>query len=242
MPSLGIAPHSGSCLGRAGIPKQSAAPVSGVFPTDGILCLLEIRLQAIQLSPCRAGPSTRCSYAWTQPLIFCHAVFPLSFRSQVRHRTQKHPCKFLPTTPGIQRSASWRSGPYPPGWSRFVAYGTSTLVSLLHLLVSLAGPAPSGNTGTSRRCQGRSRPPAPPRSNCPQLQPSCCNNQAAESSHPRSDTPRLAAHRLIHKPAITCCVPTGSRRVDQQGCEPLPPSAERVKTGQLTGRRCRIRV
>jgi hypothetical protein len=114
MPSLGIAPHSGSCLGRAGIPKQSAAPVSGVFPADGILRLLEIRLQAIQLSPCRAGPSTRCSYAWTQPLIFCHAVFPLSFRSQVRHQTQKHPSKFLPAKPGIQRSASWRSGPNPP--------------------------------------------------------------------------------------------------------------------------------
>jgi hypothetical protein len=50
-------------------------------------------------------------------------------------------------------------GPYPPGWSRLVAYGTSTLVSLVHLLVSLAGPAPSGSTGTSRRCQGCSHPP-----------------------------------------------------------------------------------
>jgi len=29
----------------------------------------------------------------------------------------------------------------------------------VHLLVSLAGPAPSGSTGTSRRCQGCSRPP-----------------------------------------------------------------------------------
>ena len=61
MPSLGIAPRSGSCLGRAGIPRQGTASVSGVFPTDGILRLLEIRLQAIQLSPCRAGPSTHRS-------------------------------------------------------------------------------------------------------------------------------------------------------------------------------------
>jgi hypothetical protein len=43
MPSLGIAPRPGSCLGRAGIPKQSTASVSSVFPADGILRLLEIR-------------------------------------------------------------------------------------------------------------------------------------------------------------------------------------------------------
>jgi hypothetical protein len=40
---------------------QHVASVSGVFPTDGPLHRLEIRLQAIQLSPCRAGPSTHRS-------------------------------------------------------------------------------------------------------------------------------------------------------------------------------------
>ncbi len=51
-------------------------------------------------------------------------------------------------------------------------YGALTLVPLVHLLVSLAGPAPSGSTGTSRLCQGCFPPsPASPGSGCPQLHP-----------------------------------------------------------------------
>jgi hypothetical protein len=71
-------------------------------------------------------PQRTAPYAWTRPLISCHALFPLSFRSQVRHQTQKHPSKFLPTTSGIQRSASWRSDPYPPDLSRWNSYGALT--------------------------------------------------------------------------------------------------------------------
>ena len=37
--------------------------------------------------------------------------------------------------------------------------GRSALVPLVHLPVSLAGPAPSGSTSTSRRCRGCFRPP-----------------------------------------------------------------------------------
>ena len=46
--------------------------------------------------------------------------------------------------------------------SRFIAYGTSSMVPSVRLLVLLAGPAPSGSTGTSRRCQGCSHPPRRP--------------------------------------------------------------------------------
>ena len=50
--------------------------------------------------------------------------------------------------------------------------GLDTLVSHVHLPVSLAGPAPSGSTGSSRRCQGCLPPsPASPGSGCPQLHP-----------------------------------------------------------------------
>jgi hypothetical protein len=64
-----------------------------------------------------------------------------------------------------------QTGPYPPGLSRHVAYGTSTTGSLaLRLLNSLDGPASSGRADTSRRCQG-CFPPSPtfPGSGCPQL-------------------------------------------------------------------------
>jgi hypothetical protein len=65
--------------------------------------------------------------------------------------------------------------------------------------------------------------PAPPGSDCPQLQPSCCDSQAAESSHPRSVTSRLAAHCFIDEPPVARDVPAGSCRVDEQRGEPLHP-------------------
>ena len=50
--------------------------------------------------------------------------------------------------------------------------GLYTLVSHVRLSVLLAEPAPSGSTGTSRRCQDCSPPfPAFPGSDCPQLHP-----------------------------------------------------------------------
>jgi hypothetical protein len=49
--------------------------------------------------------------------------------------------------------------PYPPDWSWWSVKGRQTLVSLVHLPVSLTGPASSGSTDASRRCQGCSHPP-----------------------------------------------------------------------------------
>ena len=47
-----------SRVGPARMPSQSMAPVTSAFPTDVRSHLLEIRLQAIQLSPYHAGPAT----------------------------------------------------------------------------------------------------------------------------------------------------------------------------------------
>src|SRR3954454_4683383 len=54
MPSLGIAPGSEGCAGQPNESDAEPAPVSGVFPVDVNLHLLEIGLQAIQLSPYHA--------------------------------------------------------------------------------------------------------------------------------------------------------------------------------------------
>lgn len=51
-----------------------------------------------------------------------------------------------------------RTNPYPPDLSWWAVKGRQALVSLVHLPVSLTGPAPSGSAGTSRRCQDCSHP------------------------------------------------------------------------------------
>jgi hypothetical protein len=77
-------------------------------------------------------------------------------------------------------------GPDPPGSSRHNPYGASTTGSLaLHLLISLDGPAPSGSSGTSRRCRGRLPPsPAFPGSGCPQLHQAAATAQRSGSLTP----------------------------------------------------------
>jgi hypothetical protein len=53
-------------------------------------------------------PQRVAPYAWTRPLIGCHAAFPFVFRLQVRHQTQEPPSEFLPAPLGIRQGASWR--------------------------------------------------------------------------------------------------------------------------------------
>src|SRR6266508_4715140 len=66
---------------------QDEAPVSGVFPADGPLHLLEIGVQAIQLiSPYHAGPSARRSIRLDTTTDWLPCCVPFVFRLQVRHR------------------------------------------------------------------------------------------------------------------------------------------------------------
>jgi hypothetical protein len=68
-------------------------------------------------------------------------------------------------------------------------YGASPLVPHVHLLVSLAGPGPSGSTDPSRRCQGCLPPSrASPRSDYPQLhRPAATDQRRVLSPRPVSD-------------------------------------------------------
>jgi hypothetical protein len=65
--------------------------------------------------------------------------------------------KSSPPTP--KRWVRTAPSPYPPDLSWWAVKGRRTLISLVHLPVSLTGPASSGSTDTSRRCQGCSHPP-----------------------------------------------------------------------------------
>ena len=78
--------------------------------------------------------------------------------------------------------------------------GLHALVPLVHLLVSLAGPAPSGSADAPRRCQDCFPPsPASPGSGCPQLQPGCCDSPAARVFHPYSVTLAPRGARTGHR-------------------------------------------
>jgi hypothetical protein len=76
-----------------------------------------------------------------------------------------------------------QSSPYPPDFELAGDLrGVTTLVSLVHLPVSLAEPEPSGSTGPSRRCQGCLPPsPASPGSGCPQLRYAAATTQRCRS-------------------------------------------------------------
>ena len=74
-----------------------------------------------------------------------------------------HDAGYYAAVESITRLKSNRAllpGPHPPGWSRCLPLtGVPPLVHCsLHLLVSLAGPGPSGGADPSRRCQGCSHP------------------------------------------------------------------------------------
>src|SRR5918998_3226387 len=76
----------------------------------------------------------------------------------------------------------------------------AALILFVRLLVSLAGSVPSCSTSTSRRCQGCFPPsPASPRSGCPQLRSSRCDDLTAESFHLRTVIKRLVAHGFVFR-------------------------------------------
>jgi hypothetical protein len=71
---------------------------------------------------------------------------------RLSHRGQKFPATAKRSR--VRTAAS----PYPPDLSWWAVKGRQALISRVHLLVSLTGPASSGSADTSRRCQGCSHP------------------------------------------------------------------------------------
>jgi hypothetical protein len=92
---------------------QGPVPVSGVFPVGAIFHLLETRLQAVWLSPCRADPPARHPYAWAWTAGFLACCCPrLPFRDRVSHQIQRHLLSSLPAARAIQQCTSWRTDYY----------------------------------------------------------------------------------------------------------------------------------
>ena len=137
---------------------------------------------------CRTGRRGRCPALPLRPRHGCAADL-----SHGLPTGEPQPVRELPAQPG--RHASLPS-PHPPDSSWWVDLsGIVALVPRVHLLISLAGPGPSGSTGPSRRCRGGFPPSlASPRSGCPQLLVGCCDSPRTEPLHLRPVQQRLVAH------------------------------------------------
>jgi transposase len=89
------------------------------------------------------------------------------------------------------------TSPYPPDLSWWAVKGRQSLISRVHLPVSLTGPAPPGGADTSRRCQGCSHPPQ----RLPgQAAPSFTRplrRSGDEGLSPPLDFRRLVAHEML---------------------------------------------
>src|SRR3954447_2469083 len=110
MPSVGIVPRSGGCIGKRVIPTQDAAPVRASFRWMAACITGDWASGNSAFTIFRGSRSTSHPYAWARPLLSWHALVPFTFRIQVSHRTQEPPSEFFPAAPGIQQGASWRTG------------------------------------------------------------------------------------------------------------------------------------
>ncbi len=93
-----------------------------------------------------------------------------------------------------------------------------TLVPLVHLLVLLAEPAPSGSSGTPRRCQDCFPPsPASPRSGCPQLRgPAATRPRRRSLTTARSRGASRRTNRSSNRRPASASRPTVQLRLDPQ--------------------------
>jgi hypothetical protein len=135
--------------------------------------------------------------------------------------TKEEPSSIPAASPRLPRSTSpWPPGPTPahlpessplqpqartgahrtrPISARFepvyLSRDVITLVPHVLLFITLAEPAPSGDPGTSRRCQGCSHPPRHlPDQAALSFTVPAATGPAVKDSHPHSNHQRLAAH------------------------------------------------
>jgi hypothetical protein len=217
--------YDGSAPPRGQQPTASLPAPSGQ-PQDGS----HVHRQPIDGGGAQLFP---CSLAMSTPQTFLMASAPAT---KFRRRSR----------PPHQGGRALLLGPHPPGWSRCRAKGGSATGSLpLHLPVSLAGPEPSGDTGPSRRCRGRSRPhPALPGPGCPQLQRPAATGRRWISHSTRSIDASWRTTCSRHNPGKSQGRPKQtcprSKRIVQNGLpgcvlpeNPRPRSPDRrVRTGQ----------
>jgi hypothetical protein len=91
MSSLDIAPHPESAPTRVRDRRRMRHRLRVSFRRAGNCTIWRLGFRQFSFHHIARVPRRTVPDTWTRPPVSCHALVPLTFRRQVRHRTQGHP-------------------------------------------------------------------------------------------------------------------------------------------------------
>jgi hypothetical protein len=91
MSSLDIAPHPEGAPTRVRDRRRMRHRLRVSFRRAGICTIWRLGFRQFSFHRIARVPRRTVPDTWTRPPVSCHALFPLTFRRQVRHRTQGPP-------------------------------------------------------------------------------------------------------------------------------------------------------
>jgi hypothetical protein len=91
MTSLDIAPHPESAPTSGRDRRRMRHRLRVSFRRAGICTIWRLGFRQFSFHHIARVPRRTVPDTWTRPPVSCHALFPLTFRRQVRHRTQGPP-------------------------------------------------------------------------------------------------------------------------------------------------------
>jgi hypothetical protein len=91
MSSLDIAPHPEGAPTRVRDQRKMRHRLRVSFRRAGICTIWRLGFRQFSFHRIARVPRRTVPDTWTRPPVSCHALFPLTFRRQVRHRTQGPP-------------------------------------------------------------------------------------------------------------------------------------------------------
>ena len=139
MSSLDIAPHPEGAPTRVRDRRRMRHRLRASFRWAGICTIWRLGFRQFSFHHIARVPRRTVPDTWTRPPVSCHALFPLTFRRQVRHRTQGHPSnpsrlnrgyneapRGAPLSCRGQGRVSWaRCGPWPCSRSQSAAVNSA---------------------------------------------------------------------------------------------------------------------
>src|SRR3984957_13644464 len=91
MSSLDIAPHPEGAPTRVRDQRRTRHRLRVSFRRAGNCTIWRLGFRQFSFHHIARVPRRAVPDTWTRPPVSCHALVPLTFRRQVRHRTQGHP-------------------------------------------------------------------------------------------------------------------------------------------------------